>query len=80
MAAHARLKNELTEDEKYHNLMTHGSYTCTVLKTSYLSAKYHVAGYVAAEYCKLDSNLKHGELLLCLRGLLGGGFSRIITL
>ena len=22
MAAHARLKNEFTEDEKYHNLMT----------------------------------------------------------
>ena len=74
MAAHARLKNEFTEDEKYHNLMTHGS------NTSYLSAKYHVAAYVAAEYCKLNSNLKHGELLLCLRGLLGGGVSRIITL
>ena len=28
MAAHARLKNEFTEDEKYHNLMRWLKYLC----------------------------------------------------
>ena len=36
MAAHARLKNEFTEDEKYHKLMT-----CEPQKRSFTSMKQH---------------------------------------
>ena len=34
MAAHARLENKFTEDEKYHNLMSHFVYASSVVGNS----------------------------------------------
>ena len=44
MAAHARFKNEFTEDEKYHNLMTWLKWSIIHLPGSHIDETYWLVG------------------------------------